>query len=375
MFGSFTVVNFRCFPELKVERLARVNLVGGKNNVGKTALLEAVFLLLGPDNPELPMRLSALRGIQWFEAVPEETWGWLFPNRDTGQTIELASRDESRRQRRLRIRLAEPEASPLPVGGNGKNVPPKSLGSATTAAGARELLMEYEEGNAPPIVSRASLVLEGEDLKDLKVKFQRGTSAKMPLFERPVLGGFPLGIFLSSAAHYPQENVQRFSKLQEVGRETEVFSALKIIEPRLLRLVVSALGPGIPVIQGDIGIRRLIPIQLMGQGVGKLLSCLLAIADAAHGTVLIDEIENGLHYTVLPQVWGAIADFAERFGTQVFLTTHSRECICAAHEAFLARSDYALLYHRLDRVQGGVQCATLDRDMLATALAAGLEMR
>jgi len=150
---------------------------------------------------------------------------------------------------------------------------------------------------------------------------------------------------------------------------------LKILEPRLVRLVVSAPAPGISVIQGDLGIGRLVPIQLMGEGIGKLLSCLLAIADARGGTVLIDEIENGFHYAVLPKVWSAIADFAEEYKTQIFATTHSLECIRAAHEAFLQRDEKAFLYHRLDWAKGGVECMTFDREMLSTAMATGLEPR
>ena len=31
-----------------------MNLIAGKNNTGKTALLEALFLFSGPNNPSLP---------------------------------------------------------------------------------------------------------------------------------------------------------------------------------------------------------------------------------------------------------------------------------------------------------------------------------
>lgn len=372
MFQSMTVSRFRCFADLKVEHVERINLIGGKNNIGKTALLEAIFLLLGPDNPELPMRLSALRGIQWVEAVPEETWGWLFLERRTQDTIEIAGRDESNQQRRLRIRLAESEAAQLQPVVNGKDVGAKPMGSFTTAMGPRELVLEYEEAAKGPVTSRASLVVEGDQLK---LKFQRPGDRQLPLFERPPAGRFPLGVFLTSAAHYPQENAKRFSQLQEVGREGEVLESLRILEPRLQRLVVSAIGPGIPIIQGDIGIGRHVPIQLMGEGIGKFLSCLLAVADASHGTVLIDELENGLHYTVLPKVWKAIAEFARRFETQVFVTTHSGECIRAAHDFFVACGSYDFAYHRLDRAAENIACVTFDREMLSTALATGLEPR
>ena len=106
-----------------------------------------------------------------------------------------------------------------------------------------------------------------------------------------------------------------------------------------------------------------------------MLSCLLAIAEAVHGTVLIDEIENGLYHSVLPKVWAAIAEFARTFGTQVFATTHSLECICAAHEAFSAGDKYDFALHRLDRVEDEIRAVTYDREMLDAAIKADMEIR
>jgi len=54
----------------------------------------------------------------------------------------------------------------------------------------------------------------------------------------------------------------------------------------------------------------------------RLLSIVLAIVTAPGGRVLIDEIENGLHHSVLAKVWQVIGDAAERAGAQVFATTH-----------------------------------------------------
>jgi hypothetical protein len=358
MFQSITVRNFRCFRNLAIDRVAKVNLIVGKNNVGKTALLEALFLLLGPDNPDLPMRLNVLRGLQWFEAIPEEAWGWLFLNKHTEDAIELSSCLDGNK-RHLRISLSEPLAAPLPNVANGKSS--RAFGSATTAIGARELVLEYAETGREPVVSRASFVAEGEGLR---VKLSR-----------PSVSGLPLGIFLTSAFHFAQENAERFSKLQEINREQEVLERLQVLEPRLRRLVVSAPGPGVSVMQGDLGIGRMVPLPLMGDGIGRLLSYLLAMASARKGTVLIDEIENGLHYSVHRKTWKAIADFADRFDAQVFATTHCDECLQAAREAFAGKGPEAFLVHRLDRVGADIEAVTLTQDMLATAQDTGLEIR
>jgi ABC-type multidrug transport system ATPase subunit len=89
---------------------------------------------------------------------------------------------------------------------------------------------------------------------------------------------------------------------------------------------------GLPMINGDIGIGRLIPLPLLGEGTVRLLEILLAISTTRDGVVLIDEIENGLHYSVLKKVWKAIAQYARKSNSQIVTTTHSWESIEAARE-------------------------------------------
>ena len=84
-------------------------------------------------------------------------------------------------------------------------------------------------------------------------------------------------------------------------------------------------------IWGDIGLRELVPLAVMGDGMSRLARLVLAIADAPGGLVLVDEIETGLHHTVLSDVWRVVDEAARQFETQVVATTHSYECIRAAH--------------------------------------------
>ena len=47
--------------------------------------------------------------------------------------------------------------------------------------------------------------------------------------------------------------------------------------------------------------------------------------------VFVDEIENGIHHTVFPELWTFIAAASRTTGTQCFATTHSAECLSAAY--------------------------------------------
>ena len=158
-----------------------------------------------------------------------------------------------------------------------------------------------------------------------------------------------------------------------MGREDEVTAALKYIEPRLNDLVVLATA-GSTSIAGDIGLGRRIPISQMGQGVGRLLSIVCSIIDNEGGGLLVDEIENGLHYGVLRHVWEVVLRSAERYDVQIFATTHSLEAIEAAVEATEGHEG-SLAFYRLDRVGSDIKVVEGNDSRLRSAVKVGYEIR
>ena len=87
----------------------------------------------------------------------------------------------------------------------------------------------------------------------------------------------------------------------------------------------------------------------------------------------MDEIETGLHYSVLADVWRVVDKAAKRFDTQVVATTHSYECIRAAHEAFDKGDGF--LFHRLDVTESGNRCVTYGPEDIGAAIRHDLEVR
>lgn len=354
MFTSLQIKNFRCFRELKVKSLERVNLIAGKNNTGKTALLEAIFLQLGPNNPSLSTSLDGFRGIGRTRVDAEEVWGWLFFGKQIDETIELLGSYTDHKSCALRIRLVEPESGMLAPPGTETGTTSTILPSSFTTTVWRDLVLEFQDPTGKISPSRVSLSENKES--------------------RARLAPSPPGIFLHTRSWFPAVDAERFSKLEQVGRQEVVVNALKFLEPRLSRLAVLVTG-GVPHIHGDIGIGRLVPLPLMGEGIVRLLSILLAIANASGGTVLIDEVENGLHHSVLIKVWKAIAQAARQANVQVFATTHSYECILAAHEAFSNHDPYDLRLYRLERVDEDIKVVAYDQESLEVSLEEHWEIR
>lgn len=107
----------------------------------------------------------------------------------------------------------------------------------------------------------------------------------------------------------------------------------------------------------------------------RLASLVIHVGNAPKGVVLVDEIENGLHYSILPRVWKAVGEVARQFDTQIFATTHSMECIVAAHKAFSESEHYDFRLHRLERTGDTVHTVTYDQETLDAAIETGLEVR
>src|SRR5262249_53765811 len=99
------------------------------------------------------------------------------------------------------------------------------------------------------------------------------------------------------------EDVNRFAELDIKRKVDRVVSFLRVIEPQLIGLTLT-MSAQRPTIYADIpGMDRKIPVGLLGDGMNRLLSIILAIATANGGIVLIDEIDAGIHRSVLPKVW------------------------------------------------------------------------
>ena len=147
--------------------------------------------------------------------------------------------------------------------------------------------------------------------------------------------------------------------------------ALQAIEPRLQSIEDNS-SSGAPMIWGDVGLPELVPLSAMGEGMTRIARLVLAISATPDGLILIDEIESGLHHSVLPKVWKVVDTAAKQFNTQVFATTHSFECIEAAHKALGADGFFL---HRLEANGTENRCVTYEPEAISAAMRHYMEVR
>jgi len=192
---------------------------------------------------------------------------------------------------------------------------------------------------------------------------------------KPSTISLPPASFLASKKHNPTNEIaKQFSNLAQQDRENEAVDFLKIIESRLEGLKIITEG-AISAVHGKLkGIPRTIPINFMGEGMEKLLSLIVAIVHSPNRIIFLDEMENGLHYSVLPKVWEALGKALSKYDCQLITTTHSRECIHAAHEG-LSEMAEDFRYIRLHRKGEDVFAKLSNYEMIGTAIRTNMEVR
>jgi hypothetical protein len=343
MLTSLQLTNFRQFEELTIEPLARVNLIAGSNGTGKTSILEALYLLFG--KPELLGELPSLfRQDQGAKANLHSYWNWLKSKkkghfRISGNPI-IDKRGVSYDQYAVRFQEQSPN-NPFIL-----TWEYKGLGTS----------IAFNIGKD----GRSNLLHTGLQ----ESQFWFGVEAFPTKFLTP----------FEDADRFNQVTVKRHGK----ERLTEL---LRIVEPHLNKLEYVKLDTPEPVIYAELDMDDLIPATQLGQGFSRLLRIFSGILASEAKIVLIDEIENGLHWTALEQVWRGIAELTRQQDVQIFATTHSLECIRAAHNVFVQLSNgngygdgFAL--HRLDRKKdGGVKVVTYDQETLQTSFEQNWEVR
>lgn len=355
MFKSIRVRNFRALKDLEVGPLRRINLIAGKNNSGKSSLLEAIFLLTCAGNPQIAVNPNVIRGIDSGVGLPlagmlpageRAPWKEIFSDLDMSSTIEVTGDYLPLGQLEMKITSERPTTTEIPLGGTG-DVP------ITNLQDERALTFQYSGPGATPVTG------------NIRMKGQ-GIEISQPAVDLPFNA-----TILSSRIGNTQEDAMRLGMLRTQKRGHLLLEALQVVEPNLQSVEDSSAG-GTPMIWGDVGLSELIPLQVMGEGMIRIARLVLAISSSPGGVVLVDEVENGLHHSVLPKVWEVVDTAAKQFDAQIFATTHSGECIQAAHES-LNGDDFRL--HRLEVVDSVLGSVAYTPEAISAAIKHDLEVR
>jgi len=303
MITDFTIENFRCFKQASLEDLRTINIVVGNNASGKTALLEGMFLATS-SHPSAAgqTRIARARPMPqvpffWTKDLFESFWEDLFHNFNRNQVIGARFTGSLHGTVHTEISLSETNEESIPASSHWTSIPPlvfKRIGPKTGDSSIVKLRID-EKGT--PI-------------------FEGSTT---PL---PACYAIPPG-----PPFFWQDMANFYADLWKKKMEEPVVAALKR-EFRDISGVEVSTDATFPVIYVTMHSQKnRLPLSIVSTGIGRYLNILLAIAQNRNGVVFVDEIENGIYWEKMPNIWKNFRTLCEEYKVQLFAATHSNECL------------------------------------------------
>lgn len=373
MSASFYVKNYRNLKELHLDSLAQINLISGKNNTGKSSLLEAIHIYANKGSVESIVAnlddrkeygngsicgiSSSLEGLVLQENI--KALSSLFHNRQFSSNISD------------RIEIGRSDLKDL----------------ITLRFVHYEDKLESDRDNNE-LIYRSRIVVDDMNnnaLENLHVGFEIRVddSSRLLTLQREFrrYTRSPNSAFSDNNQFIHTNNIndnsQLFDRIALSDKEKYIIDALKIIEPNTERIAFVEINrrDRVPVIKLS-NAKDVIFLSSMGDGINRILTIILALVNSDGGYLLIDEFENGLHYTVQEQLWAIIFKLAKELNIRVFATTHSNDCI-ASFNAVLQNKEYSSIgkYIRLDNVNGCIKQVGFSSEELNIAEQQDIEIR
>lgn len=307
MIENISIKNFRGIKELSIENLGRINIILGNNNCGKTSVLDAILLFSGATNPRLAVTINWVRQ---YAKISNEMFHINFYGMNPENQIVLSGKYNSSKERTLKISCTEEDTD--------------SISEENANSTERHLYLNF----------KADICGKKYDTQ-LKYPGETSDAASITFLKKSEYTEELVCLYLPSSDPY-SNNVKLFSELLLDKQEKAIIKNLRKIEPNLKDIIVANDN-----LYADLGQEKRLPIQVLGDGIRKIVSILINIYKVRNGGVLlIDEIDNGLHYKSMPTLWQSILSMARKYNVQLFATTHNIDSLRALNNT-LGESDYA----------------------------------
>lgn len=363
MITALAFSNFRCFQDFSLTGLKRITLVSGQNNSGKTALLEGIYLMLGGLKANVLLDLDFIRGIEFgiaqqdqararMNIEPLKLWQTLFYNMDAVRPLEVGLVMDG--QTDCALRLVQKARSSIDI--NIENYLPVSSMPASAVSLHFSCHVNDKE------IASGNFEINGSALAhNSQVK------RSAPLF--------PQCFYLGPGRLINQQTVAEWiGQIDLANSRGRLVTSLARLMPQITDIFVVTQQGGT-----DIFCRlengKALPIRAMGDGINKLLVYLAAMTGNRGAIFLLDEIENGFHYSFLETLWELLFAAARDNDCQIIATTHSRECIGAAIQAESSCHMRELAYFRIDSPDGMPMPTGYGSEALAYAIGHEMEVR
>lgn len=352
MITSLKLNNFKSLESFELTDIKPIVLLSGGNNSGKTTILESLFLFFDHRSPDSFVKLSNFRGVS--KPVTNVLWESLFFNMNVNNPISISVIDdevETSLSYSVDKNYVPSDASLHP------DVLNKFVSAAKTSYSLKYSLAQddYEEIGHFTLSGAGILgnysVKDGQTLKEMNH-----------------------ALFINNMIVTNDVSINDwFGQIELSGDKDRIIDILKIIEPKIVDVSSISIG-GQPTLYANIS-GKMLPLKLCGDGINRLLYIVSSIMENPSSVIFIDELETGFHYSLYSKIWEIIARVAKENNCQIFVSTHSIECIYGAikgMENAKATSDF--VYYRLDR-NGHTVANRFSYELLLDAINANMEVR
>ena len=339
---------------MQVPDLRMINLFTGPNAIGKTSIAEAIWLFNGRLMPEIVWAPIVQR---WPGAGTLINPLLMLKNRDNGgvDEISISGIEGGKKQKWVSKFTQASTYGPLRMGDGGE-----------TRDKEESPIVGYLENS---FFENASKV----EVHKLTVR-QNGDTAG------PTKPNVPAdrrgAVLITPRMPGTEEMINAFSTAVEGGTKHQLIEMLSVVLPTVQDIEIAMDSMFKPYILATTGSGKRLPITALGDAATRILNITVHFQAKGGGLLIIDEVESGLYYKNLKNVWDKFRALSNEYDTQLFATTHSKECLSAAIEAFKpCPGDLAV--HSLRRTAGTdhVAVETFTEETLKAAYELDLDVR
>jgi AAA15 family ATPase/GTPase len=354
---SLKIQNFRGFDSLEMKDFSRINVLIGRNNSGKTSILESIFLLSGMSNPLLALNINSMRGIP----ADKGALKYIFHNLDLKNKSIINGNFSENINRKVEI---------APV--FEKNVINREIETS--------------------VQKNSSSAVSVPDVSGLDYSFTLENNRESTKSFKTWLRFEKEGIKQSLSSIYKEDILSTFLSSENVdtglsGQLKNLFVAKK---EHIVNDLLNKFDPeinGLNLVGNDVyidkeGISERIPLKLMGDGIRRFLYIVttIAVSNGQNFICLIDEIENGLHYKSQELIWQSLFTLTRNANVQLFITTHSLEMLQSLtnvlkNDGYVDMQNNVRIVSIVNTLKEGFQSYSRSYEGLDLALENALEIR
>jgi energy-coupling factor transporter ATP-binding protein EcfA2 len=319
MLSELEIRKFRAFKELYVRDLSQVNLFVGRNNSGKTTILEAAEILLSTNIVSAVVGCATRRGEIYIQRELDRAGRYVdLSHLFYGHECEVGSEFQIKGvelNNKYELKCVVLPSDVMDNGGKTFNL----FSEDDTLEPRLVLSIHHSRSNEPIIVP---IAFSGA----ISIDFVRRQAVKPNSGEKPVS-------FVRTEALDSFELQEFWDSIALTEEESNIIESLRILEPMIERIAflssryyrLASSSGGIYVKLRNLESR--VPLGSLGDGIRHLLTISSAVSRSSQGFVMIDEIDTGLHHSVMSDMWHVLIATAKRLDVQLFATTHSLDCV------------------------------------------------